>query len=245
MVVIGSRLDCPSNLVFRNLVELSMKSCSVEGTFPSIESTPRLRAYGERGDFFKGQRTLPLDLVQQLDLLSLTVEDFDLLDELNACSPNIFVLDYTLDRDNESGEDDEDDDAPLWPLPPPSRAVHAIRLLPDASDEPDGACDASQLTEADLVHAHYSLRLFLEYLRLLPSPSPLRIVYLADTLYPFATGSLDVGRAVEETVLLCEEKGIEVEWEKEGDWGWDSLISRKFWRRRRRERAAEGGSGVR
>ncbi|GAA5970533.1 hypothetical protein JCM11641_007342 [Rhodosporidiobolus odoratus] len=175
------------------------------------EITPKLRAFGMSSvvDPFTFD-SLPLPkfpsaLTERLAVLSVDILDSHVEEAVSSVRPGALLVDCAISNLRYMRE-------PLYP---------ALRLY-SFTDEP--VIEAALDVEADHL-SDFTARLRLDqarYLELLILPAALRAA-------PTVTSSF--GRALESLVRLCESVGVEVVWEEEGDWQYQSLISPFFWRR--------------
>jgi hypothetical protein len=113
------------------------------------------------------------DLLQSLDVLTLNLEEDPPLADISKYASASLMLDYAL----------EDDNRPL-PSLHAAGSIRVLRLSPTTDQRPTNPRHTVHLLERDLVQARRALDGFLEWLLRLPSPCPLRLLFLSDLLYP-------------------------------------------------------------
>ncbi|GAA6039079.1 hypothetical protein JCM8097_005309 [Rhodosporidiobolus ruineniae] len=227
LVVSNCTLFPPADTTFPSLIELSICDADVPSTFldtSSIASTPHLVAMGlsyVRPTEVGPQRFCELSqpILDRLEALSLDSMDdaWALRARVTAPPPPpapSLILDVCLSRLSEATEGG---------AKYPARAVRlylaVINIGPEA-------------VQFRLVKNIATFRCYF----LVP---PLKLVILPHKLKRGAL-SADLVAEVDKMLAVAAQKGIEVIWEDEPDYEYESLVSPAFWRRRREERARTG-----
>ncbi|GAA6029553.1 hypothetical protein JCM8097_000934 [Rhodosporidiobolus ruineniae] len=220
----GLEVHPPSTAAFSSLIELSIRAGPLAPAFfdcfLSPSTTPHLRALGFRHAKCIASvhsalplPALPTELLEQLDVLSLDVDDPPgaLLSSM-AQAPSLLLSCHAVHEGTAS----------IW-----QNARHLAVCFYGQGDRIDFDNGPWNLVWATLALLHSSL----------PNCPFLELLILPHFLHPFDI--LDDARRADVWRLLdaAGEREIKVVFEDEGVWEVDSLISRVFWRRRLAEKA--------
>ncbi|GAA6029572.1 hypothetical protein JCM8097_000944 [Rhodosporidiobolus ruineniae] len=222
---------------FPALVELSLCDTHVPADlfslFPSPSSTPNLRAFGlaypisDDNTVEESLQGLSKEFLSGLEVISLDVGDDAVSLRARVASFPSLILDVS---------------PPFFNINKPSLTASKPATLRfftscDFSTASSGSSDG----DAAAAEAIEGVSTLCSCLHSFPTT---KLLILPSFLQPAKLANDAVLSAVRQLLATVEKAGIEVVWEDQAEWDFESLISPAFWRRRREERARTAVNAV-